>query len=180
MKKFRTVRFGELEYDEKDVIHLPGGLIGMPNLQRWLMLDMEAGVPLKWLQSLDRNDFGFPVTEPAFFCDPYEFESPARVRQVTDAGSPAELVTLIITTIQAGGEKITGNLLAPLVIGSESRKGLQLTLDNGNWSSRQEIDYLKFGLAVQSPEEENTEPDTAEPGVEQTDTADGEPQEASL
>jgi len=180
MKKFRTVRFGELEYDEKDVIHLPSGLIGMPTLQRWLMLDMEAGVPLKWLQSLDRNDFGFPVTEPSFFCEPYEIDTPARVRQVTGARSSDDLVTLVITTIQAGGEKITGNLLAPLIIGSESRQGLQLSLDNGDWSSRQEIDYLKFGLAVQSLEEDNTEPESAEQGVEQTDTANGEPQEVSL
>ena len=44
--------------------------------------------------------------------------------------------------------------MAPLVIDTETRRGLQLTLDDARWSLRQEIDYCKFELAVtgQTPE----------------------------
>mgnify|MGYP000435188672 CR=1 FL=1 len=38
------------------------------------------------------------------------------------------LVTLIITTIHPGGVLVTGNLMAPLVLDSETRRGAQLTL----------------------------------------------------
>ncbi len=63
MPNFRTVRFGELDYRNEDVIHLPEGLVGMPQLRNWLILEMGDDVPMKWFQSLDRGDFGFPVSQ---------------------------------------------------------------------------------------------------------------------
>ena len=46
MPKFRTVQFGELQYKEADVIHLPEGLVGMPTLKNWLILEMGDDLPL--------------------------------------------------------------------------------------------------------------------------------------
>jgi len=61
-----------------------------------------------------------------------------------------DLTNLIITTVHPGGDKITGNLLAPLVIDAKTRRGVQLTLDDSRYNLRQEINYFKFGLAVQT------------------------------
>ena len=44
-----------------------------------------------------------------------------------------DLVTLIITTVHPGGTQVTGNLLAPLVLDSESRRGAQLTQDDAKY-----------------------------------------------
>lgn len=155
MPKFRTVRFGELDYRAEDVIHLPEGLVGMPALQRWLILEMGDSVPMKWFQSLDRGDFGFPVSQSYLFLDEYEFPLSRSTRERLGNSSPDDLATLIITTIHPGGDKVTGNLLAPLVIDSETRRGAQLTLDDSAYSIRQEINYFKFGLAVSSETTEN-------------------------
>lgn len=154
MPKFTTVRFGELDYQQQDVIHLPDGLVGMPKLRNWLLLEMGDDLPMKWLQSLDRADFGVPVSHAWLFHDNYEFEVPlASCRRLKNT-QPANLTVLIITTIHSGGVLVTGNLMAPLVIDTETRLGLQLTLDDARWSLRQEIDYCKFELAVtgQTPE----------------------------
>ena len=155
MPTFRTVQFGELNYRSEDVIQLPDGLVGMPGLRNWLILDMGDDVPLKWFQSLDRGDFGFPVTQPWFFHDDYELNVPAGVRSRLRTAAAEDLTPLIITTIHAGGEKLTGNLLAPLVVDTETRRGAQLTLDDGRYEMRQEINYVKFGLAVQSDSSDN-------------------------
>ncbi|MFT5315735.1 MAG: flagellar assembly factor FliW [Candidatus Krumholzibacteriia bacterium] len=150
MAKFTTVRFGELDYREEDVIHLEAGLIGLPDLREWLILDMDDDIPMKWFQSLNRADFGFPISEAALFEDQYE------VSLGTDALSALEntdlnnVASLIITTVHSGGDRITGNLLAPLMIDVSTRRGVQLTLDDPRYNLRQEINYLKFGLAVQS------------------------------
>ena len=64
MPKFDTVRFGELVYRDQDIVTLPDGLVGMPEQRNWLILDMGEGETMKWFQSLDRGDFGFPVTQP--------------------------------------------------------------------------------------------------------------------
>lgn len=155
MPKFSTVRFGELQYEEGDVILLPEGLVGMPTLRNWLILEMGGSMPMRWLQSLDRGDFGFPVAQPDLFHDEYEIDLSASVRarlQNTDEG---DLATLIITTVHPGGTKVTGNLLAPLIMDTESRRGAQVTQDDSKYGVRQEINYFKFGLAVNPVSSDN-------------------------
>jgi flagellar assembly factor FliW len=172
MPSFKTVRFGDLDYRDGDVITLPEGLLGMPTLQRWLMLEMGENVPMQWFQSLDRADFGFPVCPPHFFRDDYAVDVPASLAEHLGGGSAEDLVTLIITTVHPGGERVTGNLLAPMVIDSVSRHGAQVVQESDEYGIRQEIDYLKFGLAVNSGAVDNghaTEGSTGrEPAVEET------------
>jgi len=158
MMKFQSLRFGELEYDPQDIIHLPEGLIGLPDLQHWLLLEMDDEIPLKWLHSLDRVDFCLPVTDPAYYLTDYTIRVPAQVKQLLETDNETTLAALVITTIHPGGTSITGNLLAPLVLDVESRKGVQVPLEDANLSMRQEIDYFKFGLAVKAFAAENEEP----------------------
>lgn len=155
MPTFQTVRCGTLEYQDQDVIHFPQGLVGMPDLKNWLILDMDDGVPLKWLQSLERGDFGFPVGQPGFFMDRYDPGLPDRILNDLGTPSPADLAVLVITRVHSGGQKITGNMLSPLVIGTDSRLGCQWTSEDMSLPLQQEINYLKFGLAVDPDSTEN-------------------------
>lgn len=155
MPKFNTVRFGELDYQQRDVIHLPDGLVGMPQLRNWLLLEMGDDIPIKWLQCLDRSDFGVPVSHAWLYHDNYEFELPAASLKRLENADPANLTVLVITTIHPGGVLVTGNLMAPLVIDTETRRGLQVTLDDPRWGLRQELDYCKFELAVSGQTPEN-------------------------
>jgi len=155
MPKFQTVRFGELAYHEEDIIHLPEGLVGMPDLHNWLILEMGDELPMKWFQSLDRGDFGFPVSQPAFFADSYDVPLRPETHELLRGREGEWLAVMIITTIYQGGTRITGNLLAPLVVNVETRRGLQLVLEDTGLSIQQEINYLKFGLAVDGQSAEN-------------------------
>ncbi len=155
MPSFESIRFGTLQYAAADVIELPEGLIGLPQLRRWLMLDMDQDVPMRWLQSLDRPEFGVPVMPPFFFADEYTVKASATAARRLSIDAEPDLVTLIITTIHRGGEVITGNLRAPLVLDTVTRRGAQIALDDDRLSTRQEIDYLKFGLAVAGESVEN-------------------------
>lgn len=155
MPKFQTVRFGELAYREEDMIHLPEGLVGMPDLRNWLILEMGDEMPMKWFQSLDRGDFGFPVSQPAFFADSYDIPIPAATHDLLRGREGEWLAVMVITTIHPGGTRITGNMLAPLIVNIDSRHGMQLVVDDPDLSIQQEINYLKFGLAVAGMSAEN-------------------------
>ena len=155
MPKTQTVRFGELVYRDEDVVHLPEGLVGMPDLQNWLVLEMGDDLPLKWFQSLDREDFGFPVGQADFFTDSYDISLPAASEPILKGQQGEWLVVLVITTVHPGGALITGNLLAPLVVNVDTRQGVQLVLSDPDLSVRQEMNYLKFGLAVDGQPSEN-------------------------
>ncbi len=148
MNCFHSARFGDLVYADRDVITLPGGLIGLPRLQRWILLDMERPLPLKWLQSLDDGSFGFPVAEPGYFASDYDFELPEDLVDRLGGGQSADIVAMIITTVHPGGTRLTGNLAAPLVVHAGTRRGAQHVLTDPKWALRQEMDYLRFGLGV--------------------------------
>ena len=167
MPSFETVRFGVLEYDDANVIDLPDGLIGLPKLRRWLLLDMEQDVPMRWFQSLDRPEFGVPVMPPVFFTEEFEIKATTSLQRRLSADGEPDLVTMIIATVHAGGELITGNLRAPLVLDAVTRRGAQLALDDERLSTRQEIDYFKFGLAVAGDTSENEELETEEAAAEE-------------
>lgn len=164
MPSFTTLRFGELEYRSEDVVTLPEGLVGMPQMRRWLLLDLGNDQAMKWMQSLDRGDFGFPVTQPYFFLDEYDFDLPSPAREKIGNTREDQIAVMIITTVHPGGAKVTGNMLAPLVIDTDTRKGLQLTLE-GEFDLRQEINYFKFGLAVGGQSADNTDREPATDSV---------------
>ena len=94
MPKIKTVRFGELAYLDEDVVHLPEGLVGMPDLRNWLVLEMGDDLPLKWFQSLDREDFGFPVGQADFFTDTYDISLPAASETILKGQQGEWLVVL--------------------------------------------------------------------------------------
>jgi flagellar assembly factor FliW len=127
----------------------------MPDLCNWLVLEMEDDLPMKWFQSLDRGDFGFPVSQPAFFTDDYDLVLPKAAQEVLKGKEGQWMAILIITTVHSGGTKITGNLLAPLVINVDTRQGMQLVQADPELSVQQEMNYFKFGLAVDGKSSEN-------------------------
>ena len=130
---------------EEDVIRLPEGLVGLPKLQRWVLTEMDPPMPLKWLQSLDRPGFRIPMTDPVYFDPGYAFELDDRAEKMLDGPRAEDLVVMVVTTIHAGGERITGNMTAPVVVNVNSRKGLQCILSDLNYSLHHEIDYVRFG-----------------------------------
>jgi flagellar assembly factor FliW len=146
--------------------------VGMANLKRWIILDMGDDLPMKFFQSLDRGDFGFPITQPYLFHDEYDFKVPKGACQTMETTNEDDLTILIITTVHAGGAQVTGNLLAPLVVDVATRKGVQLALDDSKYSIRQEINYFKFGLAVQQEASDNGAPgDGAEGAISEPEEA---------
>jgi len=148
-----TKRCGEVVYHAADVIHLPAGLVGLPTLRRWLILEPADDAPLMWCQSLDREDFGFPVARPSLFKAGYE----AAHDWAALAGEPGSdaFRVLVITTVHPGGTTITGNLLAPLVIDMRNGRGAQVILDSEVYGLRHEIDYAKFSVAQNTDSSDN-------------------------
>ncbi len=168
MSVFHTARFGDLAYGEPDVITLPEGLVGLPGLRRWILLDMDRALPIKWLQSLDDGDFGLPVLGPEYYAADYRPEMPEEQARRLAAGREGEFAVLVVTTVHPGGARLTGNLAAPVVVHTGSRMGAQVVLPEGSWPLRQEIDYVRFGLAAGSaagaPRQDRVEQLTAAAG----------------
>lgn len=128
--KFRTTRFGEIEYPGEVIMTFPEGVLGFPAQRRYILLEHNAeGSPFKWLQSLDDPDLAFIVVEP-FFLDPrYQFEIDLDTERTIGTVSAADCAVMCIVNVpQNHPIRMTANLKAPLLVNVETRLGRQVIL----------------------------------------------------
>ena len=59
-----TSRFGTINIQEEQIIHMPSGMIGFPDAQRFTLLEHKKGSPFMWLQSLDDGALAFVLVDP--------------------------------------------------------------------------------------------------------------------
>ena len=145
----------ETIHRKADEIILSEGLVGLPKLRRWVLKDMDPPMPLKWLESLDRPGFRLPITDPVYFDQEYAFELDDHAERLLANPKVEDLVVMIVTNILDGGERVTGNLAAPVVVNVNNRNGLQCILNEQNYCLHHEIDYVRFGSDIAAIEAES-------------------------
>ncbi len=139
MLKVKTTRFGEIEVNPKDILEMPSGLIGFPELKRYVLLDHDQDSPFKWLQSLDDGSMAFVLINPLLFKPDYTVEvSEAEVADL-DLKNEEDAVISVIITMPSNPQNMTANLKAPLVFNMINRKGRQLILNNPDYTTRHNI-----------------------------------------
>lgn len=131
-------RFGECTFGAADVIDLPWGLPGFPNLRRWLALNVESQ-SFVWLQSLDDTSVSLPTADPYMIFEDYDPKLPSYAAAALDITTPAEFTLLCVVVVTENAEEMTMNLFAPIVINLRTRKGRQIVLENSGFSVRQPI-----------------------------------------
>ena len=137
--KVPTTRFGEIEVNDSEMIELPSGLIGFPELNRFVLLNHDKDSPFKWLQSLDDGSIAFVLINPLLFRQDYTIE--VTEAEVSDLGlsSEEDAVISVIITMPANPQNMTANLKAPLVFNLQNRKGKQIILNQAGYTTRHNI-----------------------------------------
>lgn len=136
MIKLRTSRFGELEVEDDKVINFPTGLIGLPDLTRYILIDHKDSA-LKWLQSLDDPDIAFIVVTPTLIAAEYTLDLDRSVKQFIELENEEDLAILV--TMRVDGEDVIANFQGPILINSISRKGVQVVLDSPGNTYREAV-----------------------------------------
>lgn len=154
LNKVTTSRFGEIEIRDTEVIELPQGLIGFPELKRYLLLDHDKESPFKWLQSLDDGSIAFVLINPLLFKPDYEVEvTDAEVSDLTLENEDDAVISVIVT-MPSNPQNMTANLKAPLVFNLKNRKGKQIILSANTYTTRHSIMEEMKKFASQSAIEE--------------------------
>nr|WP_321468848.1 flagellar assembly protein FliW [uncultured Desulfobulbus sp.] len=141
MKTINT-RFGEVEYDPSHVIHFPEGLIGLDHLKNFLVMPNQKKGPLFWIQSVDDPAFAFVVTDPTNFFLDYMVIPDSEERRKLEMQNDSPCFVLAIVTVAANKE-ITLNLQGPILYAPESRKGLQVILEDPRYDIRTPLPSVK-------------------------------------
>lgn len=141
MPDFKTSRFGEINYNNKDVIRFVKPILGFNELSRYILISRTESEPFKWLQSLENSDVCFVVVDPRLLVDEYEVDVSAHDIKLLDGSeSQDDYQLFVIATIPQGRpEEMSVNLQGPIVIYVKGLSGLQMVLNNPEYEVRYNI-----------------------------------------
>jgi flagellar assembly factor FliW len=137
--KVKTTRFGEIDVPESDVVHLPSGLIGFPELKQYVLLDHDKDSPFKWFQSIEDGAIAFVLIDPLLFNPDYVAEVTDSELAELDVQSEEDLVISVIVTVPSNPQNMTANLKAPLIFNLKNRRGKQVILNTSAFTTRHNI-----------------------------------------
>lgn len=138
--KIQTTRFGELEVKPEQVVTMPLGMIGFPQLNRYVLFQHRADSPFFWLQSIDRADLAFVLVNPLLFEPSYQISLGNSERKLLEVDDPNDIQVWVVVTIPHGTpEGMTANLKAPVVLNLARRRMAQVILEKSDYPLKRAI-----------------------------------------
>lgn len=134
MKTINT-RFGEVEYDPKEVLHFPKGLVGFEELRDFIVMPNKKEGPLFWIQSADDPDIAFILTDPTNFFLDYTIQPGEDEKLELQIKEDGDCFVLSVVTVTPAKE-ITLNLAAPILFSPKNNRALQVILENSSYDTR--------------------------------------------
>lgn len=134
--KLNTSRFGEIDVNENDLLTLPEGLIGFPELTKFILLDHDTDSPFKWLQSTVDTTIAFIVISPLTFRPDYMVEATEDEVSSLNLSHADDAVISVIVTIPLDPKKMSANLKAPLIFNLQNRIGKQVVLKDAQYQTK--------------------------------------------
>ena len=146
MRKINTLRFGELEIEEQDVVRFADGIPAFEDEHEFVVLPYEEGTPYMFLQSMMTPELAFLMTDPFVFFPEYSFELDDENMDRLDIKSMDDvLVCTLISVPRSGVADMTTNLLAPVVINRHTMQARQIVLEKTQYTTKHRLFPEKKG-----------------------------------
>ncbi len=136
--KYQSTRFGEFEVTDNEILNCPDGLYGFEQETQFALLPLDPNIdsPLEWLQSLTTPELAFVITDPIPFVPDYAVTLTADDRRAIGLDEEEAFHIRVIVTVPEDYRKMTGNLLAPLVIHPRLNTGKQIVLTRPDYNTQ--------------------------------------------
>lgn len=135
--KVLTKFFGEVELDDEKILEFPNGIIGFEDFKKYAIMydeDDKSDTRISWLQSLDEPALALPVIDPLAITDEYIPMIEDELLEPLDNPSDEDLLFLLALTVPSEMKKVTANMKAPFIINASAKKGVQLIVENEDYS----------------------------------------------
>jgi len=160
--QINSQRFGVIEFDEDAVLSFPAGIIGFPREHSFALIPHQGSSFLAWLQSLSKPELAFPVVSAHYFGNTYPDVPVTPAAHAAGLQGKEDEFAVLLVLCAPIGQPATVNLLAPIVINTETRTGGQVILDGSRFSTREVFVATSPAPAEAAPaaqaEDDNSEP----------------------
>lgn len=128
-----TTKFlGEVEIKESEILTFKQGLLGFPETEKYILLALDADLPLALLQSIEEPSIGFVVAFPFAFKKDYAFDLSEEDKAQLYIENEEDVLVYSIVTLNESFKESTLNLLAPIVINNRLKSGKQVVLQDNS------------------------------------------------
>ena len=134
MTRIKT-RFGDIEYNPEHLLIFPVGMIGLPDLRRFIVMPNRKEGPLFWIQSVDDPEMAFVLTDPTNFFPDYAVNFEAAERRLLEIDEGDECYPLAVVTVLSD-LNITLNLSAPILFAPKTNRALQIILEDSPYGTK--------------------------------------------
>jgi len=135
--QINSQRFGVVDLDDDAVLKFPEGIIGFPREQLFALIPHQGSSYLAWLQSVTQPELAFPVVSAHYFSDTYPDIPVSPAAHAAGIQGAEDDFAVLVVLCAPIGQPATVNLLAPIVVNSETRTGAQVILDGSRFSTRE-------------------------------------------
>jgi flagellar assembly factor FliW len=129
---------GEVAIQEAQVLSFNEALRGFSDFKRWVLLGSDAEDML-WLQSVDEPGLALLLVDPFVRFEGFALDVPAAAAAALGAMQSDDILVLAPVTLGKANAPSTANLRGPILINWNTRCGMQVVVDGGPWSLREEF-----------------------------------------
>lgn len=141
-----TRLFGEIGVNEEKIINFPDGIVGFPFMKQFLLINdtEKENSKISWLQSIEEPQFAMPVIDPLLIKEDYNPVVEDELFGTIGELKEDNVFVLVTMSVPHDIEKMSVNLMAPIVINTESMKAAQIIIDEEGYNIKYPIyDILK-------------------------------------
>ena len=119
----------DVSIDPETLFTFPKGIAGFEDCKRFKLFHEEGRPTVFWLQSVDDTDLSFPIVAPESLDIEYQIElSDADCEMLELKNAEEATVVVIVYRNEAEGGRIAANARSPVILNTNSRKGMQKIL----------------------------------------------------
>lgn len=119
----------DVSIDPETLFTFPKGIAGFEDCKRFKLFHEEGKPTVFWLQSVDDTDLSFPIVAPESLDIEYQIElSDADCEMLELKNAEEATVVVIVYRNEAEGGRIAANARSPVILNTNSRKGMQKIL----------------------------------------------------
>lgn len=139
--KIETKQFGSIDIDSDKVYTMLDGMPGFSGMKRFVIIERVDIRPFHCFQSIDDPQLVFYIMNPYLFKSDYTVDMEQVAKEAGWEGDPVSDVKLyvIVNTSTGVPERITANLIGPLLIHIKRFEAIQLVLHNSLYSHQHRI-----------------------------------------
>lgn len=135
----QSTYLGELDVPEEYIIRFPDGISGFEEEKEFVIIEHEQGSPLIFFQSVHSPELVFITVDPFNYFSNYQVEIDEAVETALKLSAENLPMVLCIVHLAQDPQKMTVNLLAPLIVNQNLRLAGQIVLHNSNYETKHRL-----------------------------------------